>query len=199
MKEKIDEYQTNKEYEEEWYNELPSKNEIKKIIEKKKNNKSTTDFPNELLKRGGDGFVDCLYSVIKEFWTNERSPKEWNRGAISSIYKGKGDREKLQFQRGITVSSAISMICEEVINQRMVEIVKLTQAQGGGKKGSSTRDHVFILRGAMMHAMKNRRDMYVTFYDVSKAYDRADVEDMLVSLGSRIEREIMASHEKSQH
>ena len=77
----------------------------------------------------------------------ECSPREWNQGVISSVYKGKGDREKLQFQRGITVSSAISMICEEIINERMGEVVSLTQAQGGGKKGSSTRDHVFLLRG----------------------------------------------------
>ena len=185
VKEKIVEYQKNREYEDSWYNKVPSKKEITEIIDKKKNKKSTTDFPNEFLKRGGDSFVDCLYSVIKEFWLNEDSPKEWNRGIISSIYKGKGDREKLQFQRGITVSSAISMICEEVINRRMTEIVTMTQAQGGGKKGSSTRDHVFILRGAMIHAMKNQKKMFVTFYDVSKAYDRADVEDMLVTVWDR--------------
>ena len=164
---------------------MNSKQAIREVIEKKKNRKATTDFPNELLKRGGDGFVDCLYSVIKEFWMNEHSPKEWNEGVISSVYKGKGDREKLQFQRGITVSSAISMICEEIINERMVESVALTQAQGGGKKGASTRDHVFLLRGAMTHAMKTQRNMYVTFYDVSKAYDRADVEDMLVTVWER--------------
>lgn len=104
-----------------WYNELPSKKEIEEIIKRKKNKKATTDFPNEILKRGGDSFVDCLYPVIKEFWTSEHTPKEWNQGVISSIYKGKGDREKLKFQRGITVSSTISMICEEIINKRMVE------------------------------------------------------------------------------
>ena len=164
---------------------MPSKETIRRVIERKKNQKATTDFPNELLKRGGEGFVDCLYSVIKQFWIDESSPREWNQGVISSIYKGKGDHEKLQFQRGITVSSAISMVCEEIINERMVEVISLTQAQGGGKKGSSTRDHVFLLRGAMIHAMKTQKKMFVTFYDVSKAYDRADVEDMLVTVWER--------------
>ena len=32
-----------------------------------------------------------------------------------------------------------------------------------------------------MYALKNKQKIYVTFYDVSKAYDRADVEDMLVT------------------
>merc|ERR1739838_1165084 len=56
----------------------------------------------------------------------------------------------------------------------------MTQAQGGGRKGSSTRDHLFILRGAMAHAIRNGTDLYITYYDVAKAYARADVEDMLV-------------------
>ena len=80
---------------------------------------------------------------MKHFWENESPPKEWNLGLISSIYKGKGDCERLKFHRGITVSSAISMVLEEAINQRMVQLIPFTQAQGGGKKGTSTRDHVF--------------------------------------------------------
>ena len=34
----------------------------------------------------------------------------------------------------------------------------------------------------MTHAMKTQKNMFVTFYDVLKAYDRADVEDMLVTV-----------------
>ena len=141
VKGKMIEYNSNREHEEEWQNQLPCKRDIAEIIQKKKNQKATTDFPNELLKRSGDALVDCLYPVIKEFWKHEQSPNEWNQGIISSVYKGKGDREKLQFQRGITVSSAISIICEEIINNRLMEFAPLTQAQGG-RKGSSTRDRL---------------------------------------------------------
>ena len=182
VKDKIIEYQGNRDYEEVWYNRPPCKKSLLKDVQAKK---ATTDFPNELLKRGGEGFIDCLYSLIKHFWENETSPKEWNRGLISNVYKGKGDREKMQFQLGITVSSLVSMILEEIINERMLQVVPLTQAQGGGKKGASTRDHVFLLRGAIHYAIKKKQQMYVTFYDVSKAYDRADVEDMLVTVWER--------------
>ena len=37
----------------------------------------------------------------------------------------------------------------------------------------------------MTHAIQNQKNMFVTFYDVSKAYDRADVEDMLVTVWER--------------
>ena len=66
-------------------------------------------------------------------WENEKVPKKWNKGSITSIWKGKGDKEKLQNHRGITTSSAIGTIMD-------------TDAQGGGKKGASTCDHLFISR-----------------------------------------------------
>ena len=177
---KMVEYSSNYEFENEWYNQFPSIKEIEAAIQSKKNNKATTDFPNEILKRGGKGFIECFSPVMKQFWINEESFQEWNEGIISSVYKGKGDREKLKFQRGITVSSSLSMICEDIINERMTKLVELTPAQGGGKKGTSTRDHVFLLRGAITHALKHKKEMFVTFYDVAKAYDRANIDDMLV-------------------
>ena len=180
VKNKMDEYDKNKDFDNMWYCRPPNKRAIENVVLEKKNKKATTDFPNEILKRGGKGFIECLYPIIKHFWESEIPPQEWNEGIITNVWKGKGDREKLKFQRGITVSSSISMLCEQLINERMIELVKMTQAQGGGKKGSATRDHVFLLRGAITHAIKNKECMYVTFYDVAKAYDRADVEDMLV-------------------
>ena len=178
---KIIEYSNNYDYEMEWYNRIPSKKEVEEAIKLKKNNKATTDIPNEILKRGGKGFVECFYPVLERFWNYEKTTKEWNEGIITSVWKGKGDQEKLKFQRGITVSSSISMIFEELINERMTNLIPLTTAQGGGRKGTSTRDHVFLLRGAITHAIKNHKEMYVTYYDVAKAYDRANVDDMLVT------------------
>ena len=181
VKIKMMEYTKDRNYDNEWYNRPPCKRVLHEIMSSKKNKKATTDYPNEILKRGGEGFLNCLSPVIMSFWKNEIPPEEWNEGTISSIWKGKGDRENLKNHRGITVSSTISMVCEQVINDRMMQLIPLTQAQGGGKKGTSTRDHVFLLRGAITHALKNKSNMYITFYDVTKAYDRADVEDMLVT------------------
>ena len=103
----------------------------------------------------------------------------WIEGLITSVWKGKGDKEKMEFQRGITVSSSISMIPEEIIHNRMRSAIQLTPAQGGGKKGSATRDHIFLLRAAMSTALKQKRKIFVTFFDVQKAYEHADPDDML--------------------
>ena len=180
--EKIAQYEVDYTYDDLHYNSLPTMKEVEDVIANKKNKKTTTDFPNEMIKKGGKAFLEWLYPIIKAFWENEVAPKVWNQGIITTIYKGKGDREKMTFQRGITVSSTISMISEELLNTKMTRLVPLSQAQGGGKKGSSTRDHLFLLRGAMAYALKHNKEMYVTFYDVAKAYDRADVNDMLVEV-----------------
>ena len=158
---------------------VPTKKKIEEAIKNKKNRKSTTDWRNEILKRGGDPMVEMIVPVIEAFWHEEQAPKQWNLGHITNIWKGRGDREKLENQRGITVSSSIGTIPEEIINQRLVKTIKFTQAQAGGKKGASTTDHLFILKNIMAIAKKEGKHLIISFFDVKKAYDRADMNDML--------------------
>ena len=90
--------------------------------------------------------VDLIVPVINAFWNEEEAPREWNKGIISNIWKGKGDRERMENQRGITVSSSVATIAEEIITNRMLETIKFTQSQAGGRKGASTTDQIFILK-----------------------------------------------------
>ena len=160
----------------------PTKTEIKDVINNKKNRKATSDWKNEIIKRGGNEMVDFVYPTIKAFWEEEESPSQWNSGVITNVWKGKGDRENMTNQRGITVSSAIGTIPEEVLFKRTSKVMTFTQAQAGGKKGSSTADHVFILRNIIALAKAEKREIIITYYDVEKAYDRADTDDMMYSM-----------------
>ena len=173
------EYQENREYENEEFNQLPTIKEIKEVIDKKKNGKATTDLKNEIIKGGGNEMINAIYPIVTTFWEVEQVAHQWNKGIISSIWKGKGDKEKLENHRGITVSSAIGTIPEEIINRRILKIVPFTQFQAGGRKGCSPVDHVFIIRGIISFAMNVRKKIILTFYDVQKAYDRADISDMM--------------------
>ena len=160
----------------------PSEIEIKEAIEKKKNGKATTDWKNEIIKKGGNEMVKFIAPVIQAFWEEECSPKQWNFGLITNVWKGKGDRECMENQRGITVSSTISTIAEEIIFNRITKLVKFTQSQAGGRKHGSTTDHVFIVRNLIAIGKKERRNFIITYYDVVKAYDRADLSDMCYSM-----------------
>ena len=179
IKSKILLSQSDTEYDNEWYNSVPTEKQILEIIDNKKNGKATTDLNNEMMKRSRDGFAKALMPLIKHIWKNEQIPDNWNSGLITSIWKGKGDKENLNNHRGITVSSAVGNILEEIIDRRINAIVEFSQGQAGGKKGACTADHLFILRSLMTIAKFKKQNLFITFYDVSKAYDNADVDNML--------------------
>ena len=166
-------------HENEYYNTVPTFDEINRIIELKKNGKSTTDIKNEMLKRPGETMVKFIYPLIATIWNDENIPHDWNKGAITSLYKGKGDKESLMNYRPITTSSAIGTILEAALDRRIERIVPFTQAQGGGQRKASTYDHLFLLRAIIDQSKKDKKPTYLTFYDVSKAYDNANNDDML--------------------
>ena len=176
---KIEQYTLDRNYENEYYNSTPSYQEIEEIVSKKKNGKSTTDFKNEMLKYPGDIMIDFLYPLIKTIWKEEKIPDQWNKGHITSIYKGKGDKENLINHRPITTSSAIGTIIETAIDRRIERIVPFTQAQGGGKRHSSTYDHLFLLRAIIDISKKEKTPTFFTFLDIQKAYDNVNNSDML--------------------
>ena len=171
-----------KEVKQEDIDQIPTRQDVKEAIEKKKNGKATTDWKNEVVKRGGDEMVEFVYPVIEAFWNEETAPGQWNTGVITNIWKGKGDRELMANQRGITVSSSISTIAEEIISSRITKMAKFTQSQAGGRKEGSTTDHIFTLKNIITIAKKERRKIIITFYDVVKAYDRADMDDMCYAM-----------------
>ena len=179
VKTQLNKFETDFTKEEEWYNQPPTEGEILDIIENRKNGKATTDVRNEILKKNKVEFTKILMPVIQAVWETEEIPLDWNKGQITSIWKGKGDKECLEKHRGITVSSTIGAIMEEALDRRMEKIVKFSQGQAGGKKGASTADHLFLLRGILTLAIEEKRNVFLTFYDVAKAYDNADVENML--------------------
>ena len=179
IKHKMNEFDTNRDYETETYNNTPSIIEISEIIAGKQNGKSTTDLKNEMLKRPGSAMESMVCPLVQTIWREETVPDQWNKGLVTSLWKGKGDKELLSNHRGITVSSALGTILEELIDNRIEQNVSLTPAQGGGKKKSSTFDHLFILRALISVSLKQKRDTYITFLDIKKAYDNVDNEDLL--------------------
>ena len=145
---------TNKQYDNDYYNREPTIEEIEQIIRNKKNGKSAPDIKNEMIKKPGETMVYFLYPLIKSIWRLEEIPSRWNTGAITSIWKGKGDREDPSNHRGITTSSAIGTIVDTLIDNRISRVVPFTEAQGGGKKGAMTCNHLFILRAIISISLK---------------------------------------------
>ena len=168
-----------RENEDHWYNIPPTAKEIHEIIKGKKNGKATTDLKNEMMKRCDIAFTKILTPAIQTSFITGFIPSDWNFGLITSLWKGKGNRESLHNHHGITVSSSVGNILEEIIDKRMEKLIHFTQGQGGGVSGVSTCDHLFLVRAEMQIAVKRKQTLFLTFFDVKKAFDKADVDNML--------------------
>ena len=55
----------------------------------------------------------------------------------------------------------------------------MTEAQGGGKKGSSTSDHLLRLKDTTLHVKNKKKEAYIAFLDVTKAYDKAWIDAIM--------------------
>ena len=172
-------YVNDRTHEHDRYNSQPNIEEIVDIIGNKKNGKSTPDFKNEMLKKPGMSMLNMLVPLVRTTWDEETIFRDFNLGFITSLFKGKGDKEDLKNYRGITTSSSIGTIFDALIDNRIESVVPFTQAQGGGKRGASTCDHTFLIRAIIDIAIKRKSATYITFYDVSKAYDNVNNDDLL--------------------
>ena len=103
-------------------------------------------------------------------------------GEIITFYKGKGAKGKCSNQRGITLASNFGKVYERIINNRAKEKLIISEAQAGGQKGKSTSDHIRAHNDLITIGLENKTPVYVTYLDVTKAYDKAWLEAILYVL-----------------
>merc|ERR1711947_58490 len=51
--------------------------------------------------------------------------------------------------------------------------INVTEAQAGGKRGSATVDHLVLLNELINEAKRQKKEVYIAYMDVTKAYDKA--------------------------
>lgn len=81
-----------------------SEMEVKKQIKRLKKNKAAGEdnIENEAWMYGNPKIVRRLTEIINKVWRGDSFPERWKEGMISPIFK-KGDREKVNNYRGITI------------------------------------------------------------------------------------------------
>ena len=58
----------------------------------------------------------------------------------------------------------------------------MSECQSGGKKGSSTSDHLKIINTYIKTMRKQKKTVFITFLDVTKAYDKAWLKAIVYAL-----------------
>lgn len=104
--------------------------------------------PMEAWLYGGEAVRAGLSEIIKQVWKEGITPKDWKTSVIVPIFK-KGDQEKAENYRGISLMCTAYKIFAEVLRGRLETEVDrkmiMPESQCGFRKGRGTIDNIFIL------------------------------------------------------
>ena len=149
--------------------------ELVTAIKKLRRKKSTgpDEIPNELFIEADKDTKHIIMTALNKINKEMAIPQEWQKGEICRIYKSKGIKGKCSNERGITLSSNFGKLYERMINERVTPMVNISEAQAGGKRGSATVDHLLLMKELINAAKMEKKEVYIAYLDVAKAYDKA--------------------------
>ena len=129
------------------------------------------NLPIELWKLVCDAVIESLEITMNEVMSRGM-PSSWRFSEISPICKGKGSVLDCENYRGIKLMSQTMKLWERIIENRIREIVELSNIQIGFRRGMSTTEPIFALRILQEKYQERKKDIHMVFVDLVKAYDR---------------------------
>ena len=93
---------------------------------------------------------------------------------------GKGDALECGSYRGIKLLDQVMKVMERVIEKRVRSIVLIDEMQFGFRPGRGTTDAIFIVRQLQEKYLGRKRELWMAFLDLEKAFDRVPREVCLV-------------------
>src|SRR6266446_4178714 len=89
-----------------------------------------------------------------------------------SVYKGKGDALECGSYRGIKLLDQVMKVFERVLETRIRRRVKIDDMQFGFSPGKGTTDAIFLIRQIQEKYLAKKRELWIAFIDLEKAFDR---------------------------
>ena len=166
-----------------------SKKEIRDALSKLNSGKTPgyDGVTKEHLLAAGEGFIEFLFLILTWMGTIEYIPENFRRGVQVPLYKGKNtSTTDPNNYRGITLLSTYNKIYEILLWSRMEkwwsQVNAVSQTQGACKKGVSSLHTAFLLQETISYNLDLGRKVFVSYLDVSKAFDRVWVEGLFYQL-----------------
>lgn len=126
----------------------------------------------EMLKAAGEAGVQWVTDLCNSIVKEGRIPDDWKKSWLLCLYKGKGDALDCGSYRGIKLLDQVMKVFERVIEKRVRGIVKVDGMQFGFRAGKSTTDAIFIVRQIQEKFLAKKKDLWMAFVDLEKAFDR---------------------------
>ena len=158
--------------------ELISTDEVRAAISKMKSGKVSgpSGVVAEKLKAAGEVGIywttDICNAIVKE----GKIPSDWKRSWMVYVYKGKGNALECGSYRGIKLLDHVMKVFERVIEGKVRARVEIDDMQFGFRPGMGTTDAIFIVRQIQEKFLAKKRDLWMAFIDLEKAFDRVPRE-----------------------
>ena len=100
---------------------------------------------------------------------------------ITSIWKQKGERCNLDNDRGIFGISKVRAIIEKLVYEDNYDQIdeEMSVSNVGGRKRRNIRDNLFAIYATINDAIRNKKNIHIQFYDISKCFDSLWSEDVM--------------------
>ena len=150
--------------------------ELTKAIEQLKSRKAAgvDGIPPEIWKYGGPALHSKLHELLVCCWEQSKLPRDFRDAVIVALYKNMGEKSDCSNYRGITLLSIAGKILARVLLNRLIPALakdNLPETQCGFRANRGTTDMVFVLRQLQEKCRQQNKELYVTFVDLTKAFD----------------------------
>ena len=127
-----------------------------------------------------------LRSLFNAMLTHGHVPSQFQRGSIVPIVKDhQGDKSDMNNYRGITIAPIISKIFEHVLRILFQPFLSTSNYQFGFKRKSSTSLAIHCLKETINYYTSNGSNVYCSYLDASKAFDRLVHAGLFIKLMRR--------------
>ena len=152
-----------------------SKEELKKVVTKLKNNKSASFdlINNEMIKASFPALSGIYLQIFNNILEKSFYPKIWKNDILSPLHKSGGKDDPGNF-RGISLSSCLGKVFCSLLRNRLETKCspKINKFQISGKKGVRTCDHLLVFKHLIdKYVKKGKSKLFVAFFDLKKAFD----------------------------
>ena len=95
---------------------------------------------------------------------------------MTAVYEGKGDALESGSYRGIKLLEHAMKVIEHILETRLRNLVVFDDMQFGFRPGKGTTDAIFILHHIQESFLARKKDLWLAFVDLEKAFDRVPRE-----------------------
>ena len=151
--------------------------DIEMALRNMKNGKATgpDNLPVEVWKSLGRTGVNFLKEALNKITDEEKIPDIWRKSILIPVFKNKGDIVNCGNYRGI---KPMCHSMKLVHDNRLRNIVSISDEQFGFVKGNSTTDAIFALTQLQERYREGQQDLPCVFIDLDKAYDKVPREEL---------------------